>query len=128
MGEYLVQKSEKKLFIILHNSKFFSTFDFSKRGQRYTNCTTFMYNLKNELLFSTGAKVAFKGELINAFIRETTGNDENLMKYQKMVLGGINQIGEVEGFIQNLVNVSYPDGWMIPIHPKYLQVVPEAKA
>jgi len=87
-----------------------------------------MYNLKNELLFSTGAKVAFKGELINAFIRETTGNDENLMKYQKMVLGGINQIGEVEGFIQNLVNVSYPDGWMIPIHPKYLQVVPEAKA
>jgi hypothetical protein len=87
-----------------------------------------MYNLINELSFSTGAKVAFKGELVHAFILETTGNDENLMKYQKMVLGGINQVGVVEGCIQNLISVSYPDGWTLPIHPKYLQVVPEAEA
>jgi hypothetical protein len=87
-----------------------------------------MNSINNGLHFSTGAKVAFKGELVHAFIIETTGNDENLMKYQKIVLGGINQVGVVKGFIQNLVNVSYPDGWIVPIHPKYLQALPEAEA
>ena len=115
------------MFTILHNSKLFSTFDMQSGATLY-KLHIFMNALKNELSFSIGAKVAFKGELVNAFIRETTGNDENLMRYQKMVLGGINQVGVVEGFIQNLVNVSYPDGWIVPIHPKYLQALPEAEA
>jgi hypothetical protein len=87
-----------------------------------------MNTLNNGLHFSTGAKVAFRGELVHTFILETTGDDENLLKYQKMVLGGIHQVGVVNGYIQNLVNVFYPDGWTVPIHPKYLQVLPEAEA
>jgi hypothetical protein len=86
-----------------------------------------MNALKNELSFSIGAGVTFKGEMVNAFISETAGEDENLRKYRQIVLGGVNQVGVIKGFIQNMVNVTYPDGWELPIHPRYLQVLPKAE-
>ena len=81
------------------------------------------FNFLKEGKFPVGSRVAFRQEMVSAFIKETTGANPDLKKYQKMVLAGIEQTGSVEGMISMLVNVKYPDGWVVPIHPKYLQPV-----
>lgn len=72
------------------------------------------------LSFSIGTKVAFREEMVGKFLDETYGTDENLRQYRNLVMAGADQFGEVAGFLGNLVKVCYPDGWIVPIHPKYL--------
>ena len=70
-----------------------------------------------------GDKVIFKPDLVQDFTNDTTNVISEIDQYRKMVLGGINQIGEVKKLESNMVYVSYPDGWEVPIPIKYLVIL-----
>lgn len=71
-----------------------------------------------------GDKVTFDSDMIETFIKETTSENTEVMKYQKLVMAGIDQIGTVKVLGEPLTTVSYPDGWDMPIPTKYLVVLP----
>lgn len=67
-----------------------------------------------------GDKVTFDLNRIEAFTLETNSDNLDLIKYQKIILAGANLIGIAKNFNENMVVVSYQDGWEIPIPLKYL--------
>lgn len=71
-----------------------------------------------------GDKVIFDGDKIEIFRAETSGPDKAIQDYQKLVLGGIDQVGVVKEYGQSLTTVSYPDGWDLPVPTKYLVKLP----
>lgn len=62
-----------------------------------------------------GDKVQFDINQVETFKQETSGKDKAIQNYQKLVLGGVDQIGTVKGFNGYLTTVSYPDGWDLPV-------------
>lgn len=72
-----------------------------------------------------GDKVIFDTESVETFKQETSSPEKAIQQYQKLVLGGIDQIGVVKELGGNLTTVSYPDGWDLPVPTKYLIVVKE---
>lgn len=78
------------------------------------------------LMIKEGDKVTFDSDKIESFREETSGNDPEIRKYQRLVLAGVNQVGVVKnlGPGENLITVSYPDGWDLPVPIKYLIVLP----
>jgi hypothetical protein len=71
-----------------------------------------------------GDKVTFDTDQVETFKQETSGQDKAIQDYQKLVLGGVNQVGVVKGLNGNLTTVSYPDSWDLPVPTKYLVVLP----
>lgn len=71
-------------------------------------------------VINIGDKVIFDNDQVENFKAETSSDDNAIKQYQKLVLGGINQIGIVKEFQGNLTTVSYPDGWDLPVPTKYL--------
>ena len=71
-----------------------------------------------------GDRVTFDNDKIAIFKAETSSTEKAIQQYQKLVLGGIDQVGVVKGFLGNLTTVSYPDGWDLPVPTKYLIVLP----
>lgn len=71
-----------------------------------------------------GDRVTFDNDQIEIFKAETSSNDKAVRQYQKLVLGGIDQVGIVKELGGNLTTVSYPDGWDLPVPTKYLIVLP----
>jgi len=73
-----------------------------------------------------GEKVTFDSDRVSEFIKETSGENSEIKKYQQLVLSGVNQIGVVksEGPGENLTTISYPDGWDLPVPTKYLILLP----
>ena len=71
-----------------------------------------------------GDKVTFDKDQIEIFKAETNGIDKATGQYQKLVLGGIDQVGVVKELGGNLTTVSYPDGWILPVPTKYLIMLP----
>ena len=69
-------------------------------------------------------KVTFDNDKIDLFKAETSSEDKAVKQYQKLVLGGIDQVGVVKELGGNLTTVSYPDGWDLPVPTKYLVVLP----
>jgi len=67
-----------------------------------------------------GDKVTFDSNKIEDFKLKTNSDNLDLIKYQKLVLAGVNLIGIAKGFDENMVVVSYPDGWEVPIPLTYL--------
>jgi hypothetical protein len=72
-----------------------------------------------------GNRVTFDNDRIEDFMAETEIDKKDIQQYRKLVLAGIDQVGVVKGFIGNLTNVSYPDGWELPVPTKYLVVLPK---
>jgi hypothetical protein len=70
-----------------------------------------------------GNKVIFDKDKIEIFKTETSSTDKSVMKYQQLVLGGVDQVGVVKELAGNLTTVSYPDGWDLPVPTKYLIVL-----
>ena len=73
--------------------------------------------MKSDLII--GDSVIFDSQQIEPFISETNGS-KDLQQYQKIVLGGIEQIGIVKDFNGNMATIAYPDGWEVPVPIKYL--------
>jgi len=71
-----------------------------------------------------GSKVTFDNDKIELFKSETSSADKEVQQYQKIVLGGINQVGIVKELGFALTTVAYPDGWEVPVPTKYLVVLP----
>ena len=67
-----------------------------------------------------GDKVTFDNNKIDIFKAETSISDEAVIKYQKLVLAGINLTGIVKELDDTLTTVSFSDGWELPIPTKYL--------
>lgn len=78
-----------------------------------------------ESTLKIGSRVIFDTEKVEVFKEETTSDRKEVQQYQKMVLGGINQVGVVKEVGSPLTTVSYPDGWDLPVPNKYLIVLPE---
>ena len=74
-----------------------------------------------------GDKVIFDENQIENFKSETNSNDKAVRQYQKLVLGGIGQVGLIKELSGNLTTVSYPDGWVLPVPTKYLIALPSEK-
>jgi len=74
---------------------------------------------------NVGDSVVFNQMFIEQFIEETSGKSNELDKYRQIVMGGIEQVGIIKeiDLEKNMVTVSYPDGWNVPIFKKYLKVV-----
>ena len=72
------------------------------------------------LEFKVGDKVIFDAARVDEFKKETSKSNEELKKYQKLIIGGVNQVGVVLKIEENLTWVKYPDGWEIPVPTKYL--------
>ena len=83
-----------------------------------------METIKTPFSLKVGDKVTFDSDKIEDFILETTSNEKPIKDYQKLVLGGVNQIGVVKKLGGDLTTVSYPDGWDLPVPSKYLVVLP----
>jgi len=73
-----------------------------------------------------GDRVTFDNDRVADFKAETSMDNKEIQQYQKLVLAGIDQVGVVKGFMGNLTNVSYPDGWELPVPAKYLVVLPKS--
>jgi hypothetical protein len=71
-----------------------------------------------------GDKVTFDNDKIEIFKAETRSPEKAVRQYQQLVLGGIDQIGVVKELGGNLITISYPDGWDLPVPTKYLIVLP----
>lgn len=71
-----------------------------------------------------GDKVTFDSDKVETFIIETTGDNPEILKYQQLVLAGVNQVGVVKALGEPLTTVSYPDGWDMPIPSRYLVLLP----
>ena len=71
-----------------------------------------------------GDKVKFDSEMIETFKEETSNGNPELLKYQEIVIAGINQVGVIKELGEPLTNVSFADGWDIPMPTKYLVVLP----
>lgn len=71
-----------------------------------------------------GDRVTFDNNCIEFFKAETSSMDKPIQQYQQLVLAGIDQIGIVTDVGENLITVSYPDGWDLPVPTKYLIVLP----
>lgn len=67
-----------------------------------------------------GDKVTFDNDKIELFKSETNSTSPEIIKYQKLVLVGVDQVETVKEFGENLTTVSYDDGWELPIPTKYL--------
>ncbi len=67
-----------------------------------------------------GDQVIFEKSQIEFFKNETNGDTKEIKQYQQLVLGGIDQVGVIKEFGEDLTSVSYPDGWVLPIPTKYL--------
>lgn len=72
------------------------------------------------LEFKIGDKVLFDAMRVDEFKRETSNLNKDISIYQKLIIGGVNQIGIVLKIEENLTWVKYPDGWDIPVPTKYL--------
>lgn len=72
-----------------------------------------------------GDRVIFDTSKVDLFKAETSSPDKAVQDYQKIVLGGVDQIGTVKEFGFALTTVTYPDGWEVPVPTKYLIVLPE---
>lgn len=74
---------------------------------------------------SVGDNVIFNQMFIEQFIEETSGKSKELDKYRQIVMGGVEQVGIIKEIDSenNMITVSYPDGWNVPIFKKYLKVV-----
>lgn len=102
-------------------------------GQSYEEAQAVLekYGLKFEkggsiAQFKIGDRVTFDTDKKDNFIKETSGDSREIRQYQRIVLGGINQVGEViaDGPGDGLVTVRYPDGWDVPMPKKYLVILP----
>jgi len=62
----------------------------------------------------------FDATRVDEFMRERSYFNNNIKKYKKMVVGGVNQVGVVFKTAGNLTWVKYPDGWEVPVPKKYL--------
>lgn len=82
-----------------------------------------LHRIMNKKL-NVGNKVTFDNDKIELFKAETSSTEKAVQQYQKLVLGGVNQIGIVKDLEGNLTTVSYPDGWDLPVPTKYLVVLP----
>jgi hypothetical protein len=73
---------------------------------------------------NVGDSVVFNQMFIEQFIEETSGKSNELDKYRQIVMGGIEQIGIIKeiDLENNMITVSYPDGWNVPIFKKYLRL------
>lgn len=71
-----------------------------------------------------GDYVIFNQMFIEQFIEETSGKGKELEKYQKIIMAGVDQVGIVKNIdnSSNMVTISYPDGWDIPIFKRYLKL------
>lgn len=78
--------------------------------------------MSNEI--KIGSKVTFDNDKIDLFKSETASPDKEVQQYQKIVLGGINQVGIVKELGFALTTVAYPDGWEVPVPTKYLVLLP----
>ncbi len=72
-----------------------------------------------------GEKVTFDNDKIELFKSETNSKSLEITKYQELVLSGIDQIGTVKEFGENITTVSFDDGWELPIPTKYLLLLPK---
>ena len=77
----------------------------------------------NKTGFKVGNKVIFDSAKTETFKVETSSGEKPIQQYQKIVLGGIDQVGIVKEPGENLTTVSYPDGWDVPVPTKYLIVL-----
>jgi len=68
----------------------------------------------------TGDKVTFNSDLVAHFIHETTNVSIEIDQYQKIVLRGVKEVGVILKIEDNMIFVSYPDGWEVPISNKFL--------
>ena len=75
--------------------------------------------------FLVGDKVTFDNDKIELFKSETNSVSIEITKYQKLVLSGIDQIGTIKEFGENITTVLFDDGWELPIPTKYLLVLPK---
>jgi hypothetical protein len=75
--------------------------------------------------FLVGDKVTFDNDKIELFKSETSSVSIEITQYQKLVLSGIDQIGTVKEFGENITTVLFDDGWELPIPTKYLLVLPK---
>jgi hypothetical protein len=66
--------------------------------------------MKAEL--NAGDNVIFDSRHIEQFVSETSTSEE-LLQYQRIILAGIDQVGAVKEFGENLTTVTFPDGWEI---------------
>ena len=82
-----------------------------------------LHRVMNKKL-NVGDKVTFDNDKIELFKAETSSTEKAVQQYQKLVLGGVNQVGIVKDLGGNLTTVSYPDGWDLPVPTKYLIVLP----
>ncbi|WP_132051861.1 hypothetical protein [Pseudocnuella soli] len=73
---------------------------------------------------NVGDKVTFDNDKIELFKAETSSTEKAVQQYQKLVLGGVNQVGIVKDLGGNLTTMSYADGWDLPVPTKYLIVLP----
>jgi len=71
-----------------------------------------------------GDKVTFDNDKVEIFKAETSSPEKAVQQYQKLVLAGIDQVGVVKELGGNLITVSYPDGWDLPVPTKYLIILP----
>lgn len=78
-------------------------------------------------IIKQGDRVTFDNNKVELFKAETSSPEKAVQDYQKLVLGGVDQIGTVKEFGFALTTVSYPDGWDLPVPTKYLVVLPETK-
>lgn len=98
------------------------SFIFSRREPNKTS-NSFIMTTKLNNKVKVGDKVVFDNSQIEVFRAETSSTDNAIKQYQKLVLGGINQVGIVKELDGNLTTVSYPDGWELPVPTKYLIVL-----
>jgi abortive infection bacteriophage resistance protein len=98
------------------------------------NFLTYLFTVKNSIKFKFGKmkqqlkkgdKVAFDKNCIKRFVEETTNVNDEVTKYQKLVLSGMDQVGQVKEYGQNMTTVAFPDGWDLPIPTKYLVLTPD---
>lgn len=80
--------------------------------------------IQSNKAIKVGDRATFDKDQIEIFKAETNSNDKALKQYQKLVLGGIDQISVVKELAGNLNTVSYSDGRELPVPTKYLIVLP----
>lgn len=75
-------------------------------------------------IINVGDKVVFDNDKIEIFKAESGSDDKAVGQYQKLVFGGVDQVGVVKELGGNLTTASYPDSWVLPVPTKYLIVLP----
>ena len=123
MFSHTIQKvfNKKRLFNILHLESDFLVF-YDKSGGNAIQ--TAIVSMRKEQLIKVGDKVTFDNDQIEAFKAETDLDNNEIRRYRKLVLAGIDQIGDVKDVGITMATILYPDGWELPVPIKYLLVLP----